>query len=74
VHPAAQTNSVAERLIKTLEENWLWVHRFTTVAELVDALQEFQRRYNEPWLIERRGYRSPAQLRRDPTASIPAVA
>jgi hypothetical protein len=74
VHPAAQTKGVAERFIRTVEANWLWVHHFATVAELVDALQEFQRRYNGPWLIERQGYRSPAQVRRDFTAPIPAVA
>jgi putative transposase len=74
VHPAAQTNGVTERFIRTLEENLLWVHHFATVAELIEALQEFQRRYNDPWLIERHGYRSPAQVRRDLTAPIPAIA
>jgi hypothetical protein len=74
VHPAAQSNGLAERFIRTLEENRLWVHHFATVAELIETLQEFQRRYNDPWLIERQGYRSPTQVRRDSTATIPAVA
>jgi hypothetical protein len=52
----------------------LWVHHFATVAELIEALPEFQRRDNEPWLIEREGYRSLDQVRRDSTAPIPAVA
>jgi putative transposase len=67
-------NGVAERFIRTLKENLLWVRHFATVAELIEALREFQRRYNDQWLIERHGYRSPAQVRRDLTAPIPAVA
>jgi transposase InsO family protein len=67
-------NGVAERFIRTLKENLLWVHHFATVAELIEALRQFQRLYNEQWLIERHGYRSPAPVRRDLTAPIPAVA
>src|SRR3954463_10418901 len=44
-------NGVAERFIRTLKENLLWIGYFTTVAELIDALHEFKRRYNEGWLI-----------------------
>jgi transposase InsO family protein len=67
-------NGVAERFIRTLKENVLWVRHFATVVELIEALQEFQRRYNDQGLIERQGYRSPAQVRRDLRAPIPAVA
>ena len=41
----------AERFIRTLKENLLWVRAFATVAELVEALREFRRRYNDQWLI-----------------------
>ena len=58
-------NGVAERFIRTLKENLLWVRHFATVAELVEALREFRRRYNEQWLIERHGYRTPSQSRSD---------
>ena len=58
-------NGVAERFIRTLKENLLWVRHFATVAELVEALREFRRRYNEQWLIERHGYRTPSQARID---------
>ena len=57
-------NGCAERFIRTLKENLLWVRTFATVAELVEALREFKRTYNEQWLIERHGYRTPAQVRR----------
>jgi transposase InsO family protein len=67
-------NGCAERFVRTLKENLLWVRRFATVVELIEALQEFQRQYNDRWLIERHGYRSPARVRRDLTAPIPAVA
>jgi hypothetical protein len=39
------------------------VRSFATVAEAIAALPEFNRRYNEQWLIERRGYRTPDQAR-----------
>jgi transposase InsO family protein len=56
-------NGVAERFIRTLKENLLWVRHFATVADLVEALREFRRRYNEQWLIARHGYRTPNQVR-----------
>ena len=62
-------NGVAERFIRTLKENLLWVRHFATVAELADALREFRRRYNEQWLIERHGFRMPAQARASHTRS-----
>jgi hypothetical protein len=69
VHPAAQTNGCAERFIRTLKENLLWVRSFATVAELADALREFRRRYNDQWLIERHGFRTPSQARADALAA-----
>ena len=58
-------NGCAERFIRTLKEQLLWVRTFATVAELVEALREFKRAYNERWLIERHGHRTPSQVRRD---------
>jgi hypothetical protein len=62
------------RFIRTLKENLLWVRHFATSEELRQALQEFRRSYNQHWLIERHGYRSPAQVRGDFSKRIPAVA
>jgi transposase InsO family protein len=67
-------NGIAERFIRTLKENLLWIRTFATVAELVEALREFKRRYNGQWLIERHGYRTPAQVRRGHAGSTSAVA
>jgi len=60
---APEGNGVAERFIRTLKENLLWVRTFETAEELRLALLEFKRRYNGEWLIERHGYRTPAQVR-----------
>jgi putative transposase len=57
-------NGCAERFIRTLKEQLLWVRTFATVAELVEALREFKRVYNERWLIRRHGHRTPSQVRR----------
>ena len=58
-------NGVAERFIRTLKENVLWVRSFETIEELRLALLEFKRTYNEHWMLEKYDYRSPAQVRRD---------
>src|SRR6195256_1980050 len=58
-------NGVAERFIRTLKENLLWVRTFNTIEELRAALIKFARHYNETWLVARHGYRTPAQVRAD---------
>jgi putative transposase len=58
-------NGCAERFIRTLKENLLWLTTFETVEELRLALHAFQHRYNETWLIGRHGYKTPAQVRRE---------
>jgi putative transposase len=49
----------------SFKEQLPWVRTFATVAELVEALREFKRTYNERWLIGRHGHRTPSQVRRD---------
>jgi transposase InsO family protein len=56
-------NGVAERFIRTLKEQRLWVRTFDTVEELRQALLEFKERYNRAWLCERHGHQTPAQVR-----------
>jgi putative transposase len=58
-------NGCAERFIRTLKENLLWVRRFDTVEELRQALHDFKDTYNRTWILERHGYRTPAQVRAD---------
>ena len=64
-------NGCAERFIRTLKENLLWVHTFGTVEELRQALLAFRDTCNETWLIERHGFQTPDAVRRSqllPTA------
>ena len=62
-------NGCAERFIRTLKEQLLWVRTFDTVEELRLALLAFKERYNRNWLIERHGHRSPAAMRAALTAA-----
>ena len=60
-----ECNGCAERFIRTLKENLLWVRHFKTIEELRRALLEFRETYNEKWIMQRHGYKTPAQFRRD---------
>jgi len=60
---APEGNGVAERFIRTLKEQLLWVRTFDTVEELRQALLEFKDRFNRHWLLQRHGYATPAQVR-----------
>src|SRR4051812_1067081 len=67
-------NGCAERFIRTLKENLLWVRYFTTLEELRLALQAFKQTYNQSWIIERHGYRTPAQVRAEHATALPIAA
>jgi putative transposase len=56
-------NGCAERFIRTLKEQLLWIETFTTVEELRLALMAFKQRYNDQWLVERHGHRTPSAVR-----------
>ena len=64
----------AERFIRTLKENLLWVRHFATVEELRLALQAFTDLSNQTWIIERHGDKTPAQVRADPIAAMSMAA
>jgi putative transposase len=57
-------NGCAERFIRTLKEQLLWLRRFATIEELNAALHAFKERYNREWLIQRHGWVSPNEHRR----------
>jgi transposase InsO family protein len=71
---APEGNGCAERFIRTLKENLLWVRTVRTVEERRLALIDFSQIYNESWLIERHAHRSPAQFRRDQMHKLPLAA
>lgn len=60
---APEGNGCAERFIRTLKENLLWVQSFDTLEALRHALLAFRETYNTTWLIERLGFQSPAAAR-----------
>jgi transposase InsO family protein len=67
-------NGCTERFIRVLKENLLWVRPFDTVEELRLALQAFRQTYNQTWIIERHGYRTPAQVRANQLGRMPMAA
>jgi len=60
---APEGNGCAERFIRTLKENLLWVRRFDTIEELRQALLAFRESYNSTWLIAQNGFQTPKAVR-----------
>jgi putative transposase len=60
---APEGNGRAERFIRTLKENLLWIRTFETIEELRQALLAFRETYNSNWLIERHGFITPTAFR-----------
>lgn len=60
-----QGNGCAERFIRTLKENLLWVRSFETVEELRQAVLKFKQDYNQKWMIQRLDHQTPEQARRN---------
>ncbi len=56
-------NGCAERFMRALKENLLWVRSCSTVEELRPALPAFKDLYNRTWLIERHGFLPPSEAR-----------
>lgn len=55
-------NGIAERFIKTLKEQLLWINRFKNVEELRLALHAFKKKYNEQWLLGSHQHQTPKQM------------
>ena len=58
-----QGNGCIERFNRTLKEQLLWVKHFDTIEKLLEALHDFKQRYNNHWIMQRHGYRTPKQVR-----------
>jgi len=71
---APEGNGCAERFIRTLKENLLWVRSFETIEELRQALLVFKETYNTTWLIERHGFLTPANVRHKQLQTKPIAA
>jgi len=58
-----ECNGVMERFIRTLKEQCLYLHQFTSLAEARAGIAAFIQQYNTEWLIARLGYQTPAAAR-----------
>ena len=58
-------NGCIERFFRTLKEQLLWIRSFIDAEDVRRAVAEWMAIYNENWLIERHGHRSPAAVRRE---------
>jgi putative transposase len=56
-----ETNGCAERWIRTLKEQCLWVELHDTIDQLRQAVTGFVDRYNTSWLIQRHGHLTPKE-------------
>lgn len=59
---APEGNGLAERCMRTLKEQVLWVRNFKNAEEVRQALDKFRRAYNASWLLTRHGYRTPSEV------------
>ena len=58
-----ECNGVAERFIRTLKEECIYLHDFETLEEARAVIGAFIERYNNSWLLQRHGYLTPARAR-----------
>jgi transposase InsO family protein len=57
-----ECNGVSERFIRLIKEQCLWVEEFTDAEDARRKIASFIERYRHEWLLERHGYRTPAQV------------
>lgn len=62
---APEGNGCIERFLRTLKEQLLWIRSFVDAEDVRRAVTQWIALYNENWLIERHGHRSPAAVRRE---------
>ncbi len=60
-----ECNGVAERFMRTLKEQCLYLHDFASLEEAREAIARFIEQYNRGWLLERHGHKTPAQVRQE---------
>ncbi len=57
-----ECNGVAERFIRLIKEQCLWVEEFSDLEDARRKIAAFIERYRREWLLERHGYRTPAEV------------
>ncbi|MDQ3309075.1 MAG: IS3 family transposase [Gemmatimonadota bacterium] len=62
-----ECNGLIERFMRTLKEECIYVHRFRTLEEARFVIGRFIQQYNSEWLLQRHGYKTPAEVRKQLT-------
>jgi transposase InsO family protein len=65
-----ECNGIAERFMRTLKEQCIYLHQFASLEEARRIIGQFIARYNGEWLIERLGHRTPTQARTEALAKV----
>jgi len=60
-----ECNGIMERFIRTLKEECLYIHDFHSLEEARAVIRDFIECYNQEWLLERHGHRTPADVRNE---------
>ncbi len=60
-----QGNSCADRFIRTIKENLLWLKTYSCIEYLQRACLRFKDEHDKHWLVECHGYRAPSQFTHD---------
>ncbi len=60
-----ETNGVAERWNRTLKEQAIYGRIFQNLEEVRAAVAEFVERYNKSWRLEKIGYQTPSEARKE---------
>ena len=60
-----QTNGAAERFNRTLKEQAIWGRVFLNLEDVREAVGNFVATHNEHWMVEKLGFLSPMQARRE---------
>lgn len=58
-----ECNGIIERWMRTLKEECLYLHDFESLEQAREIIGAFIQRYNEQWLLERHGHRTPVEVR-----------
>ena len=58
-----ECNGVAERFVRTLKHQLLWLRTFDTIEGRRLALQAFKHLYNHEWLVQKHRHLTPAAVR-----------
>ncbi|MGD0343920.1 MAG: integrase core domain-containing protein [Acidimicrobiales bacterium] len=65
-----QPNAVVERSIRTLKEQYLWARLYQDTADMRQGVATFIATYNNEWLTERLGHRTPREAFSQATAQV----